>query len=66
MLPAHEKPRIHPHILAVVNTAVIGVLLVLQRHIVDYKSTLGPVPVELVVAGVIFVVVFVLLLLLAG
>ena len=63
MLPAHEKPRIHPHILAVVQTAVIGMLLVLQRHVVDYKSTLGPVPVELVVAGGVFVVVLVLLLL---
>lgn len=32
-------------------------------HIVDYKSDLGPVPVEVVVAAVIFLVVFALLLL---
>ena len=67
MLYAREKPAIHPHLCGVVNTAVIVVLLALQAqsppHIVDYKSDFGPVPIEVVVAGVIFLVVFAVLLL---
>jgi hypothetical protein len=67
MLHAREKPEIHLYLSRVVNTAVIVVLLVLQgqspTHIVDYKSTLGAVPIEVVVAAVIFLVVLVLLLL---
>ena len=65
MLPAREKSALHPH-LSEVNSLIV-VLLVLQTqnppHIVDYKSNLGPVPIEVVVAGVIFLVVFAVLLL---
>jgi hypothetical protein len=67
MLHAHEKPVSPPHLSGIVNTAITVVLLVLQgqspTQIVDYKSDLGPVPIEVVVAAVIFLVVFALLLL---
>ena len=67
MLYAREKPDIHLYLSGVVNTPVIVALLVLQTqslpHIVDYKSSLGPVPIEVVVTAVIFLVVLVLLLL---
>ena len=68
MLHTHGKYSIHPPLSGVVNTPVIVVvLLVLQAqnspHIVDYKSTLGAVPIEVVVAVVVFLVVFALLLL---
>ena len=66
ILHAREKPAIHPYIVSGVNTVIVVMLVVLQTqspHIVGYKSTLGGVPIEAVVAAVTVLAVFAFLLL---
>jgi hypothetical protein len=66
ILHPREKLAIHPHLVSGVNTVIVVMLVVLQTqspHSVDYKSTLGGLPIEAVVAAVIVLAVFALLLL---
>ena len=66
ILHAREKPAIHPRVVSGVNTVIVVMLVVLQTqspNVVGYKSTLGGLPIEAVVATVITLVVFALLLL---